>query len=346
MSSQPWKKFLNASLVKENVIQPMVSIITCTYNRRDFLANLIRMVDYQDYPHDKLEWVIVDDSPKSNLDIFQEYCDVKPTDLPAEWIGQKNGIIVRYIHLHKKISLSMKRDVINYLAQGEYLINMDDDDYYPKCRVSHAVDMLVSSGAPLVGSSKMFMYYTSDGAIYQLGPYRENHGTAATLGYTKQFATDHFYYNAENPNYAEEGNFTEGWKHRLVQLEPMKTVLALSHTNNTIDKTMFREEKHGMIGRSVNPTTLKLEEFINCDDSAEKPVWEFYKGLQYEYKENQYTKAVMDKLEQSAANSQEQYGKIVQQKLGSLLSHAKLHAEMDRIFFSNKPVMSGLANVN
>jgi hypothetical protein len=138
---------------------------------------------------------------------------------------------------------------------------MDDDDFYPPCRVSHAVDALIKSGAPLAGSSKMFMYFCKDRSIYQLGPYRENHGTAATLAYTKEFASGHFYFDPSNGHYAEEGVFTEGWKHPMVQLDPMKTVLALSHTDNTIEKTMFLDEKMGNVGRTVNNTELKVSDY-------------------------------------------------------------------------------------
>ena len=49
---------------------------------------------------------------------------------------------------------------------------------------------------------------------------------------------------------------TESWKHPMVQLDPMKTVLALSHSDNTIEKTMFLEERYGHIGRTVHEFTL------------------------------------------------------------------------------------------
>ena len=63
---------------------PFVSIITCTYNRASFLHNLIRMVSYQDYPHSKIEWIIIDDSDVTNASVFPPNID---------------GITVRYYHL-------------------------------------------------------------------------------------------------------------------------------------------------------------------------------------------------------------------------------------------------------
>jgi glycosyltransferase involved in cell wall biosynthesis len=248
------------------------------------------MVAYQDFPHDQLEWIILDDSPQSSADQF-------PNDL--------NGITVRYYHLKQKIPLGKKRDLINAAAKGKYLINMDDDDFYPPCRVSHAVAELKRTGLPLAGSSKMFMYFCKDRKIRQLGPYRDNHGTAATLAYTKEYSKTHFYYDASNGNYAEEGVFTEGWKNPMVQLDTMKTVLALSHTDNTIEKTMFLDEKFGHVGKTVNLVDLTLDNFIDKDKFPE--IYDFYATLPYEYKVNELSKEVIAKLEanKSAPPSQQ-----------------------------------------
>jgi glycosyltransferase involved in cell wall biosynthesis len=270
---------------------PFVSIITCTYNRANFLQNLIRMVSYQDYPHSKIEWIIIDDSDVTNASVFPANID---------------GITVRYYHLKKKIPLGKKRDLLNNTAKGMYLINMDDDDFYPPTRVSHSVSELIRTGYPLAGSSKMFMYFCKDRGIRQLGPYQENHGTAATLAYTKEYTKTHFYFDQSNGHYAEEGVFTEGWKHRMVQLDPMKTVLALSHTDNTIEKTMFLEEKYGQMGRTVKTTTLKLEDFINKDKHPE--IYNFYNTLPYEYKLNDLSKEVLKKMEAQAVQIKEQEG--------------------------------------
>jgi glycosyltransferase involved in cell wall biosynthesis len=218
-----------------------------------------------------------------------------------------NGITVKYFHLKKKIPLGKKRDLINNVAKGKFLINMDDDDYYPPCRVSHAVSELKRTGYPLAGSSKMFMFFCKDGSIHQLGPYRDNHGTAATLAYTKEFSNGHFYYDSSNGNYAEEGVFTEGWKYQMVQLDPMKTVLALSHSNNTIEKTMFLDERYGHVGRSVVKAPLKLEDFIDKDKHPE--IYNFYERLPYEYKVNEFTKEVITKMETNASEAQEAYKK-------------------------------------
>jgi len=40
---------------------PFVSIVTPTYNRRRFIPSLIKMIQTQTYPRDRMEWVVYDD---------------------------------------------------------------------------------------------------------------------------------------------------------------------------------------------------------------------------------------------------------------------------------------------
>jgi glycosyltransferase involved in cell wall biosynthesis len=301
---------------------PMASIITCSYKRAKFLPNMINMVRRQDYPHDRLEWVIMDDSPETSAGLFRAHprLSAAQADVPdsASYLGWLDGIKVRYYYLREKVKLAKKRDLLNFAAEGEFLVNMDDDDYYPPCRVSHAISKMIEAKTQLAGSSKMFMYFTRDHTIYQLGPYRENHGTGATLAYTKEFARSHYYYRendstAGKNNYAEEGEFTENWKYPMVQLDPMKTVLALSHTDNTIEKTMFLEERYGHIGRTVHESKLQLADFVNKE--AEADVYDFYRTLSYEYKENNLTREVMQTMEDNSKKAQEQYQQIMVQRM-------------------------------
>ena len=292
---------------------PFVSIITCTFKRQSFFNNIKNMVRAQDYPHDKIEWIIIDDTP--DLDSSSVF----PSDL--------DGIQVHYFYLKKKISLAKKRTLLNHKAKGLYIINMDDDDYYPRCRVSHAVEKLQSSGKALAGSSKMFMFFSKDASIYQLGPYREDHGTAATLAYTKEYTLTHdFGYG----NYAEEGVFTEEWKHPMEALDPMKTVLALSHSNNTIEKTMFLEEKYGHLGRTVHETKLTLNDFINSVE--ELTVYDFYKNLQYEYKVNEFTQEVIEKMEKNSQEAAQRYQQVVLERIVKELTIVKEQYNKEQFF--------------
>jgi glycosyltransferase involved in cell wall biosynthesis len=273
-----------------------VSIVTGTFKRRSFLENLKKIVIRQDYPHHLIEWIIIDDSPHSNADLFPE------ADL--------DGIKVRYYYFHRKVPLAIKRNHLNHQATGKYIINMDDDDYYPPCRVSHAVATLKGTNVDIVGNSTMFMYFTNDKKIYKLGPYGENHGTAATLAYTKEYTKTHDFGNS---NFAEEQVFTCAWQSKLAQLDPMKSVLALSHSYNTIDKTMFLEGKYGQLGNTINETTLTLNDFID-----DREIAEFYGALSYE--KQPQDPEVIAKMEKIVLDNSNKYHTCMLQKMFQTIS--------------------------
>jgi glycosyltransferase involved in cell wall biosynthesis len=49
---------------------PFVSVLTPTFNRRSFIPYLIECFKDQDYPQEKMEWIILDDGTDKTGDIF------------------------------------------------------------------------------------------------------------------------------------------------------------------------------------------------------------------------------------------------------------------------------------
>ncbi len=100
--------------------KPFVSVVTPTWNRGAFLPYLLYMYRYQDYPADRRELIILDDSPQSHQHIIDRLTN-----------GTPEAFNIRYIHHPEKLPLGKKRNMLNELARGEYILCMDDDDYYP-----------------------------------------------------------------------------------------------------------------------------------------------------------------------------------------------------------------------
>jgi glycosyltransferase involved in cell wall biosynthesis len=113
-------------------------------------------------------------------------------------------------------------------AQGEIIVYMDDDDYYPPERVSHAVETLLHhrkkrTGVKLVGSSEMCIYFKGsshqgecqgecqgEGQMVQFGPYGPNHATAATFAFWKDLLKTMNLAYEEDACLAEERAFCAG----------------------------------------------------------------------------------------------------------------------------------------
>jgi glycosyltransferase involved in cell wall biosynthesis len=221
--------------------KPFVSVVTPTYNRRRFIPYLISCFKEQDYPQDRMELIILDDGSDKIEDIVISS-------------GLKN---IRYVPLAEKINIGAKRNVLNKEAKGDIIVCMDDDDYYPPERVSHVVAKLTANPKyEICGSSEIYMYYSDIQKVYRLGPYAPNHATNGTMAYRHSYTRNHTY--DETVTHAEETSFLNKYKEPLLQLDPFKVMLVMSHSENTFDKKKMREKESPLI----QLTGMKINGFI------------------------------------------------------------------------------------
>lgn len=239
---------------------PFVSIITPTYNRRRFIPYLIQMVEHQDYKKSRMEWIILDDGQDKVKDLFDEALRRKAS-LPT----------VRYIELDEKLTIGAKRNRLNDEAKGQIIVAMDDDDYYPPCRVSAVVNAFKqkpNQQIELAGASEIYMYYSDIKTIYKLGPYNANHATNGTMAWRNSYAKSHRY--DETVTHSEERSFLDDYKHPMIQLDPFKVMLVMSHSENTFDKKKLRDQESPFIKK----TEMKLKAFLK--EKHEKDMREFF----------------------------------------------------------------------
>jgi glycosyltransferase involved in cell wall biosynthesis len=209
-----------------NFDKPFVSICTPTFNRRPFIPIMFECFRNQTYPRNRMEWIIVDDG----------------TDKIDDLIKTSNISQIKYISLPTKITLGEKRNVMHEHAKGSIIVYMDDDDYYPPERVSHAVETLLANPkAMCVGSSEMYIYFKHIQKMYQSGPFGPNHATAATFAFRRELLQTTQYENAAA--LAEERAFLKNYTIPFAQLDPLKTILVFSHEHNSFDKRKLLE--HG-----------------------------------------------------------------------------------------------------
>ena len=196
---------------------PLVSLCTPTFNRRPFIPIMIKCFEIQTYPKDKIEWIILDDGTDKIEDLVKHIPQVK------------------YLKFDEKLTLGKKRNILNENAQGDIIIYMDDDDYYPPERISHAVETLKNNPKALcAGSSAMFIHFKHLNKILQFGPYGPNHSTAATFAFRKELLKQTKF--DEKSSVAEEKKFLKDYTIPFVQLESNKSILVFSHNHNSFDK--------------------------------------------------------------------------------------------------------------
>ena len=234
---------------------PFVSIVTPTYNRRRFIPALIKMIQSQTYPRDRMEWLVYDDGQEEIKDLL----DAARPFLPE----------LIFIWSEDKMTLGEKRNRLNSEATGDIIVAMDDDDFYFPTRVMDAVMALTKNPAVhLAGASEVYMFFTDTKEIWKAGPYFQGHATNGTMAWTKAYAANHKY--DETVAFAEEKSFLENYKNPLVQLNPKTVMLVMSHSDNTFDKTELRTPENKLLVK----TSLLMVDFIKDTD-----LHEFFYGL-------------------------------------------------------------------
>lgn len=229
---------------KQGNSKPFVSICTPTFNRRPFIPFMLKCFEQQDYPKDRMEWIIVDDGTDKIGDLVAQHPQVK------------------YFPLDKKLVLGQKRNFMHDMTKGDILVYMDDDDYYPPQRVSHAVDMLQKTPSALcAGSSEIYIYFKHIQKMYQFGPYGPNHSTAGTFAFKRELLKMTRY--EDGAALAEEKHFLKNYTIPFVQLDPLKTILVFSHEHNTFDKRRLLENANPQFTKESEKT---VEMFVKEPD--------------------------------------------------------------------------------
>lgn len=216
-----------------SISTPTVSILTVTqYSRRECMIVLARLIKQQIYKKIE-EWVIVEGSQteaeaNANSNYLFSHIDMATLPFNIYYIPYNSflGSQSRY--------LSDLRNNGNNVCRGDIIVCMDDDDYYPPTRISHAVHMLSSSNLQIAGCSRSYIYFYLTKTFFQSKGFGEGHSTNNCLAYKRAYLETHSYeYGLSR---GEEPSFTNDFTEPMVQLDPMKTIVISGHRQNTVDK--------------------------------------------------------------------------------------------------------------
>jgi glycosyltransferase involved in cell wall biosynthesis len=139
MQAQPPAPIVVSLTKRVTAIPGMVSVITPTHRRSQFLRKAERYIQAQDYPH--FEWLILDDTPVDE-------------DLSFRPAGQN----VYYSWSPTRLTIGDKRNRLIARARGEYIAHFDDDDYYGPAYLSTMVAALHNQQADLINLRSWYLY--------------------------------------------------------------------------------------------------------------------------------------------------------------------------------------------
>jgi len=209
---------------------PTVSILTPTYNRKNFIELCIFNLKNQTYPLDKLEWFLLDDSEESYSKDELEY--IKKSIFPIKF---------KYVYEKKKQEIGTKRNKLVKNSTYKTCIMMDDDDIYQPTYVKTSIDTMINNNKKCVGSNQMIFYFKDKPdkrlTIIRCQAKRQIH--EATMCFTKK------YFNSMNGfkrNSQGEGVGLIDFNDKNVENIPIDNLMiCVAHKGQTLSKDPFYE---------------------------------------------------------------------------------------------------------
>jgi hypothetical protein len=217
------KPQLPPGLLPENC--PPISVLTITYNRRNFIDLAFVNILTTDYPRDKIQWVIVDDSDDPNkmiLDKIKKFEERAP------------GCEITYVPMTTKRAVGYKRNKAVAAAKHSICLHMDDDDVYPETSFRRRVAWLLNDpNTDVVGCTMIAMYDLRQGiSAVNVPPWvleqRQRVSEASFCFYT-EYAKKHPFPDVGS---CEGEHFVPSCK-TFVEIPPQQILVALNHGTNT-----------------------------------------------------------------------------------------------------------------
>lgn len=212
---------------------PKVAIVTVTRNRPRWFANMSRNVLGQDYPTDKLVWVIVDDGDGTGR-VDQEVLKFQ----------QKTPCIaVEYVSLTKPLTVGEKRNrgcAVGAERGAEVFVMMDDDDHYPRASTEARVTylrLLGTAGVGCVYCGRIQMYdclrYISAMNVSPMDLSPAERVSEATLAFTRAFWETRAF---PATSVAEGEAFLAGRDAETAEIPPESVIVSFLHGKNSTSR--------------------------------------------------------------------------------------------------------------
>jgi len=218
-------KFLPPRLDLENC--PPISIVTLVYNRKKFFELACHNMLVTDYPKDKIEWIVVDDSDDPMEQNSDRIVAVGEAATPVQFV---------YVPLRKKIPVSEKRNQGIMRASNNIILFMDDDDHYPETSFRRRVAWLtLHPWKPRVVAATTIACYDllkgiSAVNVPPLDLPVSQRISEATLTFYRSFWEERNF--SKNIVVGEGAEFLESREAQFLELPPQQIIVAFSHGKN------------------------------------------------------------------------------------------------------------------
>ena len=216
---------------------PPISVVTLLYNRRRFFDLACHNIMLSDYPKDKIEWIVVEDSDDPNEDASDRVVQVGMQSAPLQLI---------YCPIGQKTPIAEKRNMGVARATNNIILFMDDDDHYPETSFRRRVAWLTKHPwqPKAVACTTIACYDLIRGvSAVNTPPFALGFSkriSEATLAFYKDFWTERNFNAADS---ISEGEFfLQGREPQCLELPPQQMIVAFSHRKNTSGRRIPSED--------------------------------------------------------------------------------------------------------
>ena len=172
--------------------QPNISIVTVLNN----ITDLYKLIEYHwntiDYPKDKLEWIIVDNSKEKDSNkvpsienILYLHVDTSEFIDKINFEGDEDKILWNYYKKLGNLPIGFLRDYAVGCTQHNYILHYDIDTIYNPKTIQRKMRKLKESKLECIYCKCMLGYDIYAKKLYKLE--NEYGGYASTLFHTKEF---------------------------------------------------------------------------------------------------------------------------------------------------------------
>jgi hypothetical protein len=228
---QPKKGVFHCPPVLNVADCPPISVVTPTYNRKELIDIAFHNLLATDYPHDKIEWVVIEDNEKTPHLASEKIISFQI---------QVPKIKIKYIPIEGRMSIGEKRNHAIEHASHDIILFMDDDDHYPSTSFRRRVAWLTKGSkggqtgqANIACCTTIALYDLKRGvSAVNVPPFDlplSQRISEATLTFRKSAWIERRF---PNVSLAEGESWIQGREDQVIEIPPQQIIVAFSHGKN------------------------------------------------------------------------------------------------------------------
>ena len=236
---------------------PPISVITPTYNRKELIDIAFHNILSTDYPHDKIEWIVIEDNEKTPH---------MACDKIVSFQIQVPKIKIKYIPIEGRMTIGEKRNHAVEQAENDIILFMDDDDHYPITSFRRRVAWLtrgtkrgIKGGASIACCTTLALYDLKRGiSAVNVPPFElslAQRVSEATLTFRKSAWIERKF---PNVSLAEAEDWISGREEQVLEMPPQQIIVAFSHGGNQSSRRIPQSDQPPACFWGFPPEYLKF----------------------------------------------------------------------------------------